>query len=493
MNRLTLLERIAWLFVLVWIGCVLGSRAPTFLGWVAGSSLAVLLVLKVIGRQVRGRRIIAAALLVFSVLATGLAWRTHARYSTTTIMELAVEELANAEYAEDPAERSDEFGKYNGRKLTLIEKGGSLFDFILLPEHGHIAKIVLRDVDVSLLTPSQPVWTRGDAGLTRIALTDRQWNRQQVCFEKDSPGVEVTGGDGFEVANLYRVDLAKNCLNAGLWEVLLFFKERDSKALYYHCWFTFPLGHYKRVFEANTGLSYLKHWYYLEHWFDPAGTRIDLGKLRSVIEERTAEARFDQTERVIVSGEQLNKRRTVLAENLVTWNDFLEGSRIQFASFVPPGRYDVSHPWENEYWRIEELRIAVARRVRSPASDKLLGEIELRFASRQGREANFIVSGIDLESLPRLPVVEYYRGLYMPMGIGVPPFFQSYSELERTPPDRSPYFCLLLGPSGDWMDHHKVGIDGPVIHRDQEDPDLCHIYLLSYERHSLIRHFVLRL
>jgi hypothetical protein len=40
------------------------------------------------------------------------------------------------------------------------------------------------------------------------------------------------------------------------WEVLLFVRENDAKALYYHGWFTFPMGHYRNIFERNTGMPY---------------------------------------------------------------------------------------------------------------------------------------------------------------------------------------------------------------------------------------------
>jgi hypothetical protein len=100
-----------------------------------------------------------------------------------------------------------------------VQKDATHFDFILELQHPHIAKIVIRDVDVSLTTPSLSDGAKEDDGLRRIALTDRQWNRQQVRFDPGSPHLEVSGG-GFERANLYTAELAKNCLNAGLWEVL---------------------------------------------------------------------------------------------------------------------------------------------------------------------------------------------------------------------------------------------------------------------------------
>jgi hypothetical protein len=44
-----------------------------------------------------------------------------------------------------------------------------------------------------------------------------------------------------------------------------------------------------------------------------------------------------------------------------------------------------------------------------------------------------------------------------------------------------------------WINHHEVGIDGPALHRDKVNPDVLHLYLLSYERHTLIGHYVISL
>src|SRR5262249_24822729 len=148
--------------------------------------------------------------------------RTYFRYRTAGVMEVAVTEYTNAEYPDDPALRSVHYGKYTGRKLTLVQKDATHFDLVFEPSDPRTAKVVFRDIDVSLMTPGLPEWAKADAGLTRIALTERQWNRQQVRFDRGSPHVEISGGDGFEVKNWYTAELAKNCLNAGLWEVLLF-------------------------------------------------------------------------------------------------------------------------------------------------------------------------------------------------------------------------------------------------------------------------------
>jgi uncharacterized membrane protein YdjX (TVP38/TMEM64 family) len=498
-----------------WVS-LLGMLPGTFVYVNAGTALAaieepqdvlspaVLISLALLGLAPLGLRLLArcrvrlrtvglAALALLVLAVAGLGARTYFRYRTASVMEVAVTEYTNAEYPDDPALRSVHYGKYTGRKLTLVQKDATHFDLVFEPSDPRTAKVVFRDIDVSLLTPGLPEWAKADAGLTRIALTDRQWNRQQVRFDRGSPQVEVSGGDGFEVANWHTAELSKNCLNAGLWEVLLFVKDDGgNKALYYHGWFTFPLGHYKDIFERNTGLPYWRHWYYLEHWFDPAGTPIPLEGLRRVVREREVPARFNPDEGLLVAGEQLGKRRILSADNVVAWKDFYDGHKVRFATFLPPGRYSVRHPWKNEYRRMDRFEKAVLREVVSPATDRPLHELELVFSSSKAAgKSRFFVSGFDLKALPQLPVRDYAKGMYMPMGIGVPPFFQSYEELKKNPPHRSPYFSVQLDAEGRWIDHHRFAVDGPVLHRDADDPNLLHVYLLSYERHTLINHLVL--
>ncbi len=469
--------------------------SPTILVSLALLGIVPLAIRKLVQWNVRARHVAIAfgAMILVAGLAAGV--RTYLRYDTADNMVVAIREYSNAQYPEDPSGRSVHHGQYDGRSLTLVKKDATHFDFIFEPQHSHIAKIVFRDVDVSLMTPSLPEIAKADDGLRRIALTDRQWNRQQVSFGgPDSPQVEITGGDGFELKNIYSAELAKNCLNAGLWEVLLFTREGGGKAMYYQGWFTFPLGHYKDVFEQNTGLPYWQHWYYLEHWFDPAGTLVPMEKLREVVSESEVPTSFDRDEAVFFAGEQLRKRRTTIAENVRTWGDYYDGRPVRFGSFVPPGRYDNSKPWKNEYTRMDRFDKAVLRNVKPLGTEGQRHELELVFSSsKRDGLCRFFVSGIDLEALPKLPMTEYPKGLYMPMGIGVPPFYQSYSALQASPPQLTPYVSVLLDGEGKWIDHHSFAIDGPVMHLDATDPNLLHLYLLSYERHAIIAHFAITL
>lgn len=430
-------------------------------------------------------------------LVTGICWGAswwQQRYFAATEMDVPLAEFSAAEYPEDPGSRSVHLCQYANRTLRLVKKDERHFDFILEPTNKHTARIVFRDIDVSLMTPSVPEWTKADPNLVRIALTDREWNRQQVQFPADSPHIEITGGNGFEREHLVAASLAKNCLNGGLWEVILSVEENGSKGAYYQGWFTFPLGHYKELVELNTGFDYWDHWYKLEHWDDPEGTPMDLTKLRTIVSEQRVESKLPLDEPVMAAGEQIRKRRTTNAKNVVTWGDFYQQQEIEFATFIPPGRYSLQHPWKHEYWRISQYDGAVLRTVKTPANDREYAELELQFQNREtGEPCRFLVSGIDMDAIPTLPVEKYNKGLYMPMGIGVPPFYQTYEKLEAAPPEKTPYFCLLLDKQDRWINHHDVAIDGPVIHRDAENENRLHVYLLSYERHSLVAHVVIDL
>ncbi|MBI1833194.1 MAG: TVP38/TMEM64 family protein [Planctomycetes bacterium] len=449
---------------------------------------------KLVQWELRPRTWAIALIVVLLAVLIGAGGRTYFRYRTDPVMTVPIREYSNHEYSDDPAQRSVHFGKYDGRQLSLEQKDETHFDFVFTSPHAHVARVAFRNVDVSLMTPGLPEWTKSDPGLRRIALTDRQWNRQQVRFDPASPQVEIEGGDGFEKKRLFSAELAKNCLNAGLWEILLFVEEDGKKALYYHGWFTFPLGHYKGIFEHNTGLAYWQHWHYLEHWVDPAGIALGMDDLRTVQRERAVDVTDLVDEPIFAAGEQRGKTRIMLAPNVIRWKDFSDGRKIRFATFLPPGRYSVNHPWKNEFWRLERLDKAIWRDIRSPAGKLHLHELEFVFeSSKLAGQCRFLIGGVNLAELPKLAPVDYPKGLYMPMGIGIPPFAQSYADLQKHPPHRSPFYCLMLDEADRWINHHEVAVDGPVAHRDRDDPERLHVYLLSYERHTLLKHLIVRL
>src|SRR5207245_2110458 len=111
---------------------------------------------------------------------------------------IPVLELTLKQYPDNPASLSSHYGEYSHKKLLLVNKDKTHFDFIFLPTNSKSATIIFKNIDVSLMTPSLPNWIKGSHDNIRIALTDRQWNRQQVSFNPHSEFIAVQGGDGFE-------------------------------------------------------------------------------------------------------------------------------------------------------------------------------------------------------------------------------------------------------------------------------------------------------
>ena len=396
-----------------------------------------------------------------------------ARYRSSPL-GIPVEEATT--YPDDPAVRSPAYGTYGNRQLDIIQRDPTHFDFIFTSPDPQVATITFSNIDLSLFIPALPSSVQGDPNLEKITLVEREWNRQQASFTPTSPHIQITGGDGFETNNTFSLELSRNCLNAGLWEVLLFENSNNQKQLYYQGWFTFPLGLYQQLFETVNGSSYWSHWYRLEHWKDPEGTPVDLDRLRTV----STEAILDHTSEIItVSGEQSRKQKT--------WTQ--NGDETIFATFAPPGRYDLSNPWPHRLHQITELQTITRREITTPAGQPL-DEVELTFYDPEEDQTNrLLISGIDLSTLPITS--DYTQGLSLPMGISVPPVYQTYDQLAANPPADSPYFSLLLNEEDQWINHHLTGVDGAILHRNPQNPSIIHLYLLSYERHTILGHYTI--
>lgn len=440
---------------------------------------------------IRRRSLLVFTLLGIGLLLIGGVWWSHLRYDEAPDQTVALTAFSNAEYPEDPEARSLAFGNYPHRALRIQRLGETRYRFLIEPESDHATTIELPEVDLAHFVAAVPPWVKADPDLTRVGLIDREWNRQQVRFRRESPFVRVhEGGDGFERHRLSRVDLARNCLNAGLWEVLLFTVEDGQDRVYEHLWFTFPLGLYKQLFEQVNGLSYWDYWWPLEHWVDPAGTPIRLDRLRTVEREWTVEAVPRWEDAPLWQGEQRAKRRNILAPPVYTYRDWYR-QPVRFASFIPPGRYSVAHPRDTKLHYLAEFTGARLRLVRTAARVDPLHELELAFRSSEtGEPTRLVLGGLDLRSLPVLPVDRYERGWQVPLGIGNPGFFESYEDVLADSPLRRPFYGFHLDAQDRWIDHHAVGVDGPLLHRDAADPRLLHLYLLSYERHALLNHIV---
>jgi hypothetical protein len=414
------------------------------------------------------------------------------RYDDQPQQTVALLAFAEEEYPENPENTSSVFGAYPHRRLIIQQLEDTRFRFLLEPATPQGAAIELTDIELAHFVAAVPPWVKTDPDLTRIGLIDREWNRQQVRFARTSTQINVhEGGDGFEQQALSRVDLARNCLNAGLWELLLFTTEDGEERVYEHLWFTFPLGFYKNLFERVNGLSYWSYWWSLEHWVDPSGTPIRVDQLRTVEREWPAQATAQWDKSIPAVGDQARKRKNILTPVAATYRDWYSGP-VQFSSFISPGRYSRAHPRETQLHYLEELTSSTVRQVTLMGGSQPLFEIELAFRStKTGEATRLILGGLDGAAIPVAPPQYYDRGWQAPLGIGNPSFFEAYEVVVANPPIQRSFYGIYVDAQNRWLDHHAIGIDGPLLHWDARDPSLLHLYLLSYERHTLLNHFVL--
>lgn len=226
------------------------------------------------------------------------------------------------------------------------------------------------------------------------------------------------------------------------------------------------------------------------------GMPFDLEALRKVDSEYEVTAKSLDDEAVLVENEQETKANLIVYNGVgqqpQTWQEMRQ-AQVQFQSFVPPGIYDESRLWDTNYSEIASFSGATVRKVTSKISNEPLHEVELAFQNSAGQTRRLIVSGLNLQDVPQLPNDKYYEGIYMPMGFGTP-FTQDYEKLKQNVPSESPFFSILLDEKNQVVNYRgDVGINGLVIYRDIASPNLVHIHPLSYERITLVGHYLVDL
>jgi hypothetical protein len=166
--------------------------------------------------------------------------------------------------------------------------------------------------------------------------------------------------------------------------------------------------------------------------------------------------------------------------------DFLTDSTV-FATFSPPGFYNQDEPRSTELSRLARLDSVYVRGL-----DTDLFELELKFnLGNKAKETNFIVSGLNRGDIPTLPTSDVNSGWQNSMGFGNHTFYEAYTDALNRPSKTSEYFSYLSDVDGLWIDSHFVGIDGPMMHWDIDNPSMLHLWILSFERHAFVGHYVI--
>lgn len=409
----------------------------------------------------------------------------HEKKSETII--ISVTNLTDQDYPDNPdiGYRSKDYQSHEINFITAENKGDTAMSLAINTIGEEWIKF--DHVDLLEFIPSIPNHLKNDEYLSLLAVVNQEWNRNQVRFSAE----DFVCKDN----TIQRVDIARNCLNSYLWEVIVYKLEDGSIVPYTHCWFDFPKDWYQRMFEIRNGQSFSKYAEYLENWKDPASDDVDLFAFRRFVDAAgnmvlTYKAEVDTM--YPLEGARLKKRKEVIfPKDFQTMKDLQSDSTL-YATFSQPGFYNRKDPRTTELGRLDSLMFIEINQVVSEADGEVYEEIEMRFLHNNGQDQTAVlIGGVDMDKLPTLEYFEAVNGWKNSMGFSNHTFYETRKEHEAYSSKKSPYYAMLLDGEGKWLDSHKVGIDGPIMYWDKQG--LLHIWLLSFERHSLVGHYVLKL
>ncbi|MEO9531267.1 MAG: hypothetical protein ABJG68_11915 [Crocinitomicaceae bacterium] len=400
-----------------------------------------------------------------------------------TDWSIELEELFDKDYPNNPdiSIRHSLYTQIEYGDVNLQRLDNGTFDIIVNPidEKDTVA---LRGIDLLELMPTICNKIKGNEYLEKIAVINQEWNRHQVKFLEGE--FDVTGENS---QGIKRVDIARNCLNSYLWEIIFYAEEDSILKPYYHGWFDFPHELYADLFQERNDVEFSTYEKSLVDWVDPEHEAIDLSKLRSVSTEVNASFTNLNHEEYPLAGERKKKQMNIMyPKNTTVMQDFLTDSTV-FATFSPPGFYNQEDPRKTELSRLSKLHSVYVRKLESD-----LFELELRFnLGTPSKTTNFIVSGLNREEIPTLNASEVNNGWQNSMGFGNHTFYESYTDALNRSSKTSEYFAYLSDVDGLWIDSHHVGIDGPMMHWDSDNPNLLHFWILSFERHAFVGHYII--
>ena len=199
-------------------------------------------------------------------------------------------------------------------------------------------------LDLSEYIPTIPTAIKGHEYLSYIACINQEWNRNQVRVE--------TGEFETTDKEIVRVDVARNCLNAYLWEVIAYVTEHEKQVPYAHGWFNFPNELYAQLFEEKNGVAYSKYQKPLEDWVDPESQVIDLDQLRTSLSE-TPIGYKDQSDAMYPKQGAREKKfkEIIYPESFETMRD-LQTDKSLFATFSQPGFLQPQRPPHHSTWQV---------------------------------------------------------------------------------------------------------------------------------------------
>jgi hypothetical protein len=360
------------------------------------------------------------------------------------------------------------FAARSFERIELSRAPDGKYAVALLPADPALA---LPEVDLRLLVPRVPAAARGNADLTKIALLQREFNRNEVHHD-------IGGGLDFSIAN--------NCLRQGLWEVKLAETRAGKTVTLYHGWFDFPKTPYGTLFQEVNRIPYAEWDPLFSNYPKLSGMPVPLTALRRVSAE-TPIARVD-----LHAGDPLQRlpEQTGKVKFLLTpvaaYGEFAAPGKqpIVTAKFSEPGFYNPDDPMKFDLGWISHPKRTVVRKVVSPAGGAPFSEIEIDYEN--GNRILFADSRID-SLAPRSSAPEAENDvLKIVSGIGTPVIHAKAAERAAELAEDRPRYLFLLDASGALADNHFGGVDGIYLWKDT--PSRLQVWIVGYERIAFVSH-----
>jgi hypothetical protein len=151
-------------------------------------------------------------------------WGCSRKSSDNTFL-IPIKMLSDSAYPDNPdiGFRSAQYNQIRYDAVKLNRHDDFVFDISLSDSTDANHSITLRKVNLFEFIPSAPQWVKADKYLTHLSIVNQEWNRFQVQFPRTFEELELKR-NSFENQHFSRIDVAQNCLNAYLWEVIAFVK-----------------------------------------------------------------------------------------------------------------------------------------------------------------------------------------------------------------------------------------------------------------------------
>jgi hypothetical protein len=401
-------------------------------------------------------------------------------------LTFTIENLSDEEYPDNPdiGFRAKDYRSnwFTDGEIKVHPQNDLYLDFKFYGQNKE--SIGLKNINISEFIPTIPKNVKKDEYLSYISCINQEWNRNQVKFEQNE----------FQTTEkkIVRVDLARNCLNSYLWEIICYVNENGKTVPYAYGWFNFPTELYAELFEQKNEIPYNLFKKGMENWKDPASYTVKLDLLRTIKSRQTITFADSSFAMYPLAGARLKKRKEIIyPEKFETMKD-LQNDSTRFATFSSPGFYNKKDPRSTELGRIYNLKNVEVSKTTNTVAKGEFSEITLTFRDRNNdREIKLIIGGLRFSDFPVLNSALANEGWKNSMGIGNHTFYESYKEHNLMHAETNPYYALFTDGKNKWLDSHKIGVDGPIFYFSDEERKTLHVWLLSFERHALVGHYVI--